>query len=67
MEAIPPIPNGDGVAQVFYPNFVNRNIAVIRLALDVFHCLFQQVLGFNMTHGSEYVALDFFVAAVKLR
>ena len=66
LKAVAPITHGNGIAKVFDADFINRDIAVIRLTLHVFHVSLQKVVGFNMAHGSEYIALDFFVASVKL-
>jgi hypothetical protein len=37
LKTVPAISNGDGIAKILYPNFIDRNISKIRLALDVLH------------------------------
>jgi hypothetical protein len=39
LRSLPSITNGDGIAKIFNPNLIDGNIAVIRLALYVFHDL----------------------------
>ena len=53
---------------IFNSDLIDRYIAIIGLALDVFHrvSLFQKVFRLYMTHGPKNISLDFFVATVKL-
>jgi hypothetical protein len=37
LKTVPAISNGDGIAKILYPNFIDRNFAKIRLTLDVLH------------------------------
>ena len=66
LKTVTSISHGNRVAKIFYPNLIDRDIAVIRLALDVFHILLQKVFRFKMTHGPKNISLDLFIAAVKL-
>jgi hypothetical protein len=37
LETIPPITDGNGIAQIFNPHFIDGDVAEIGLTLDVFH------------------------------
>jgi hypothetical protein len=37
LRTISPITHGNGIAKIFYPDFIDGNIAEIRLTLDVLH------------------------------
>jgi hypothetical protein len=68
LKTVTAISNSNRVAKIFYPDLIDGDVAVIRLALDVFHkdSLLQKVFRFYMTHGSKNVSLDFFITTVKL-
>jgi hypothetical protein len=71
-----PVPHGDRIAEVFNPHFIDGNIAVVTLVLNVFHWsagrlsetgyLFEQVLRLHVPHGSEDIAFDLTITVIEL-